>query len=44
MKFILGKKMQMTQIWVSDKVVAVTPVLAGPCTVTQVKSMLHTIR
>ena len=30
--------MQMTQIWVSDKVVAVTPVLAGPCTVTQVKN------
>ena len=28
----------MTQIWVSDKVVAVTPVLAGPCTVTQVKT------
>lgn len=38
MKFILGKKLQMTQIWVSDKVVAVTPVLAGPCTVTQVKT------
>ncbi len=38
MKFILGKKMQMTQIWVNDKVVAVTPVLAGPCTVTQVKT------
>lgn len=30
--------MQMTQIWVNDKVVAVTPVLAGPCTVTQVKT------
>lgn len=30
--------MQMTQIWVNDKVMAVTPVLAGPCTVTQVKT------
>lgn len=38
MKLILGKKLQMTQIWVNDKVVAVTPVLAGPCTVTQVKT------
>ena len=28
----------MTQLWVNDKVVAVTPVLAGPCTVTQVKT------
>jgi len=38
MKFILGKKMSMTQIWVDDKVMAVTPVLAGPCTVTQIKT------
>jgi len=38
MKFILGTKKQMTQLWVNDKVVAVTPVLAGPCTVTQVKT------
>lgn len=38
MKFILGKKLPMTQVWVNDKVVAVTPVLAGPCTVTQVKT------
>lgn len=38
MKFILGKKMSMTQVWVQDKVIAVTPVLAGPCTVTQVKT------
>lgn len=28
----------MTQIWSGDAVMAVTPVLAGPCTVTQVKS------
>lgn len=28
----------MTQIWSGDTVMAVTPVLAGPCTVTQVKS------
>lgn len=38
MKFILGKKMPMTQIWEDDKVVAVTPVLAGPCVITQVKA------
>lgn len=28
----------MTQVWENDKVIAVTPVLAGPCTVTQVKT------
>jgi large subunit ribosomal protein L3 len=38
MKFILGKKSSMTQVWSGDKVVAVTPVLAGPCVVTQVKT------
>lgn len=38
MKFISGKKMSMTQIWSGDEVLAVTPVSAGPCTVTQVKS------
>jgi large subunit ribosomal protein L3 len=38
MKFISGKKLSMTQIWVGDNVVAVTPVLAGPCTITQVKT------
>ena len=38
MKFISGKKSSMTQIWVDDKVIAVTSVLAGPCTVTQVKN------
>jgi len=30
--------MMMTQIWANDKVMAVTPILAGPCTVTQVKT------
>ncbi len=38
MKFIMGRKLAMTQIWVEDKVMAVTPVQAGPCTVTQVKT------
>lgn len=38
MKFISGKKMSMTQLWIGDTVMAVTPVLAGPCTVTQVKT------
>lgn len=28
----------MTQIWSGDAVMAVTPVLAGPCTITQIKS------
>lgn len=38
MKFISGKKLSMTQIWSGDAVMAVTAVLAGPCTVTQIKS------
>jgi len=38
MKFILGKKLSMTQVWKNDKVVAVTPVLATPCVITQVKT------
>ena len=38
MKFIIGKKIEMTQIWQDDQVVAVTKVAAGPCTVTQVKT------
>ena len=38
MKFISGKKLSMTQIWSGDEVSAVTPVLAGPCVVTQVKT------
>lgn len=38
MKFILGKKSSMTQVWRGDKVVVVTPVLAGPCVVAQVKT------
>lgn len=39
MKFIIGKKIEMTQVWQGDKVVAVTRVQAGPCTVTQVKNI-----
>jgi len=38
MKFISGKKMSMTQVWNGDKVFAVTPVQAGPCQITQVKT------
>lgn len=38
MKFILGKKINMTQVWDGDKVVAVTKVQAGPCVITQVKN------
>lgn len=38
MKFILGKKIKMTQIWQGDKVVPCTLVQAGPCFITQVKN------
>jgi large subunit ribosomal protein L3 len=38
MKFILGKKMHMTQMWFNDKVSAVTAVKAGPCVIAQVKT------
>lgn len=37
MKFIIGKKVEMTQIWQGDKVIGVTKVQAGPCVVVQVK-------
>ena len=37
MKFILGAKIEMTQIWKGNDVVAVTKVQVGPCVVTQVK-------
>jgi large subunit ribosomal protein L3 len=38
MKFILGKKLEMTQIWQDNKVVPVTKIVAGPCFVVQVKT------
>ncbi|MBI4199540.1 MAG: 50S ribosomal protein L3 [Chloroflexi bacterium] len=39
---LLGKKMGMTQVFLEDgRVEGVTAVLAGPCTVTQVKSRGH---
>jgi large subunit ribosomal protein L3 len=38
MKFIIGKKIDMSQVWQEDKVVAVTRVQAGPCVVVDVKS------
>ncbi len=38
MKFIVGEKIDMTQVWQGEKVVAVTRVKAGPCTVVQVKT------
>lgn len=38
MKFIIGKKSEMTQIWKDGESVAVTKVIAGPCTVVQVKN------
>ncbi|HKL16877.1 MAG TPA: 50S ribosomal protein L3 [Patescibacteria group bacterium] len=38
MKFILGKKLEMTQIFENDKRVPVTKIKAGPCLVSQVKT------
>ena len=38
MKFILGKKLEMTQIWVGEERKAVTAIAVGPCTVLQVKT------
>jgi large subunit ribosomal protein L3 len=38
MKFILGTKQEMTQVWQGDTVVAVTRIQAGPCTVVQAKT------
>lgn len=37
-KFILGKKVEMTQIWKEDKVTPCTIVEAGPCVVIQIKN------
>jgi len=37
MKFILGRKIEMTQVFQGDKVVPVTKIKAGPCFVTRVK-------
>jgi len=38
MKFIVGKKLDMSQVWQGDKVEAVTIVQADPCMVVQVKN------
>ncbi len=38
MKFILGKKIEMTQVWDGDKVVGVTKIQAGPCIAVQIKN------
>lgn len=38
MKFILGKKIEMSQEFKGDKVVPVTFIQAGPCFVTQIKT------
>ena len=39
MKFILGKKLSMTQIWRNDLVVPVTCIQVEPCVVTQIKTV-----
>ena len=38
MKFIIGKKLNMTQVWRDDKVIAGTRVQAGPCPIVQIKT------
>lgn len=38
MKFILGKKIEMSQIFKDDKVVPITLISAGPCFITQIKT------
>jgi len=38
MKFILGKKIEMTQVWRGEQVVAVTKIQTGSCVVVQVKN------
>lgn len=38
MKFILGKKLKMSQIWKDDKVIPVTLVQAGPIIITQIRT------
>lgn len=37
-KFILGKKLEMSQIFKDDKVMPVTLIEAGPCFITQIKT------
>jgi len=38
MRFIIGKKLDMTQVWRGEDAVAVTRLQVGPCAVVQVKS------
>jgi large subunit ribosomal protein L3 len=38
MKFILGKKIEMTQVWKGEDSIAVTKIQVGPCSVIQVKN------
>jgi len=38
MKFIIGKKLEMSQIFEGENVIPITLIEAGPCVVTQVKS------
>jgi large subunit ribosomal protein L3 len=38
MKFIIGKKIEMTQVWQGDVLNAVTKIKVGPCVLTQIKS------
>lgn len=38
MKFIIGKKIEMTQLWKGETVMGVTKVQAGPCFVTQIRT------
>lgn len=41
MKFIIGKKIEMTQVWQGENVLAVTKVQAGPCPIVQLKDITN---
>ncbi len=38
MKFLLGRKLEMTQLWKDEKVIPATLIEAGPCFITQIKT------
>ncbi len=38
MKFIIGKKLDMSQVWQGDEVTAVTKIKIDPCIVVQLKN------
>ena len=39
MKFILGRKIEMTQVWKNNEMIGVTKIEVAPCVVTQIKTI-----